>query len=339
VVRRLRQPLAAGLEDQARSAVAAAGAAVAGFYAAIELPPGWVADVQVAGGMWVRPAEATAADRDGVSGLPLQAPAEGLIVIGAAGHHVPDQVWQAVLAALQLLAPAERARLSVHAIGTTAPPAHLADLAQVTADVTPPRYLPPVGAPFRITAGSHDPSAGAAGGPAPARADHAVPPGPAPAAPPPQQAARVAPPLALPEVPAAGLGMQRVPQATRAFGPWADYFVADNPPPGEFDRQRARSQLAAVWLAESDRAAATGGQAPPEPDALLTTLAAGLRDQLAGMTGTAEPEGTAPPVAAAAGPVTPPAAASQAAGSPPPAAPVPEAQQRPDSPAPAPAGG
>ena len=50
---------------QARETVLAAGDAVAGLYAALltgePLPEGWVADVQLPGGLWIRPSRACGA--------------------------------------------------------------------------------------------------------------------------------------------------------------------------------------------------------------------------------------------------------------------------------------
>src|SRR5260370_247270 len=100
-------------------------------------------------------------------------------------------------------------------------------------------------------------------------------------------------PLVRPQVPAAGLGDGRLDAATRAFRPWADNYLAENPPPGELDPRLARRQLAAVWLAASDQASGTGGQPPPEPDRLPATLLAGG-------------PGPVPPTAARAGGAGPP---------------------------------
>jgi len=80
-------------------------------------------------------------------------------------------------------------------------------------------------------------------------------------------------PLMRPEVPDASLGAGRLAAAARAFRPWAESYLADNPPSGEFDPRLAR--LAAVWLAASDQAAAAAGAQAAVPDGLAAGLVAG----------------------------------------------------------------
>ncbi|HEY2794026.1 MAG TPA: hypothetical protein VGJ28_16790, partial [Micromonosporaceae bacterium] len=154
LVRRLRQPLTDGLDDHARAQLLAAGDAVAGIYAALIplLPPDWTVDVQIIGGLWIRPVANAAPERTRVNDLP-PAPADGLIVIGAAGHEVPPQVWRAVRSALESMAPAEHQRLRAHAIDTTAAAHRLADLElPVVDEIPPPPYAPPQRVSEPITA-------------------------------------------------------------------------------------------------------------------------------------------------------------------------------------------
>ncbi len=125
---------------QARRQMNAAGRAVAGVYGAVTgLPPGWVADIQLAGGLWIRPLAVTAAARAWANGVP-PAPARGLILIGAPGHQVPEEVWQAVRQALKAVPAAERGALRAQAIGAAAMPPRLAGLVdeQVVTDVPAP---------------------------------------------------------------------------------------------------------------------------------------------------------------------------------------------------------
>jgi hypothetical protein len=120
----------------------AAGAAVAGPYSAIlaglsgplGLPRGWVAEL-VAAGLWIRPAGVTEAEQDRVRGLPPPADG-GLIVIGAAGHGVADEVWLAVRPGLESLTAAGRGRLRAEVIDVAASAHRLADLVAVTQVVT-----------------------------------------------------------------------------------------------------------------------------------------------------------------------------------------------------------
>ncbi|MDT5027337.1 MAG: hypothetical protein QOE61_3763, partial [Micromonosporaceae bacterium] len=255
LVSRLRQPLADGLDEQAGRRVSAAGEAVAGVYAAILplLPSDWVADVQAVGGLWVRPVTHVAAQRAAVNSA-SPSPAEGLIVIGAAGHEVPPQVWQVVRSALESMAPVERGQLRVQAIDTTASAHRLADLGMLVDDeVPPPPYSVPAGTPLRITADSH-PEAGTPR----ARAAATVVPrqstverG--------QPAVGAAQPLVVPPV---ALGGQRLAAAIVAFRARADVYLRENPLPADVDTSRARFELAAVWLEASDRVANPAGGAP-----------------------------------------------------------------------------
>ena len=124
LLRQLRLPLTEGLAAQERDAVLEAGDAVAGFYGSLlagaPLGEGWVADVQIPGGVWIRPtgpaahvatARATLTDRP-------RFPETGLIVVGMVGRPVPPKVWQTVVRALARTSAQERATLRLRAIDT-----------------------------------------------------------------------------------------------------------------------------------------------------------------------------------------------------------------------------
>ena len=132
---RLRRPLAEQTVTQDRDRVMGAGQATAGLYAAVtELPPGWVADIQFAGGLWFRPATVSADSRAWVnSAYPVPA-SGGLVVVGAPGHQVPAELVQAVREALEAVPPAELEALLGVVIGGLAGPV-LAGL--VTEQVAP----------------------------------------------------------------------------------------------------------------------------------------------------------------------------------------------------------
>ena len=119
------------------AAVEAAGDAVADVYASMVtgglLPEGWVADVQIPGGLWVRPAgpaDQVAAERATLTDPP-QPPAAALIVVGLAGAEVPLRVWQAVRRALEQMPEEDRAVLRVRSVDASASAHHLADLVTV----------------------------------------------------------------------------------------------------------------------------------------------------------------------------------------------------------------
>jgi hypothetical protein len=100
LVRLLRSGLLAGpgAADAAGQGILAAGDAVAGVYGALvrggQLPPGWMADVQVRGGLWVRPQAGVAAERALVNNL-TGSPAVGLLVVGTARRPTTAEARQA----------------------------------------------------------------------------------------------------------------------------------------------------------------------------------------------------------------------------------------------------
>ena len=136
-VGRLRARLAEEAVAASKS-VLAGGDSVASVYAWLirdaMLPPGWIADLGVPAGLWVRPqddpAAELAAERTRVNALPAS-PAAGLIVVGMTGRAVPPQAWQAVRRALEQVPGPERAALRVRAIDTTPSAGNLAGLVVV----------------------------------------------------------------------------------------------------------------------------------------------------------------------------------------------------------------
>ena len=129
--RQLPVPAAA----EARAVIQAAGDAVAGVYASLledaQLPPGWVADVQLPGGLWIRPdgpEPRVSGQLAALADLRPQDPARGLIVVGLPGQTVPPLAWTAIRQALEQLRPQDRAHLRVRVIDTARSGHHLADL-------------------------------------------------------------------------------------------------------------------------------------------------------------------------------------------------------------------
>ena len=143
LVQRLRQSLTDGLAGPAREGLVRAGNAVAGVYASLiegaGLPDGWVAEVQLPGGLWIRPdwpAEHVAAERARLTDLSPTPPARGLIVVGLTGRAVPPSVWTAVRQAIGTTSVPERAILRVRAIDTAGSRHGLADLVGVEETIT-----------------------------------------------------------------------------------------------------------------------------------------------------------------------------------------------------------
>ena len=169
LVRRLRLPLADrlarevrdtvlgpedwvadGLAREVRDTVLGAGDAVAGVYASLleggPMPKMWVADVQIPGGLWIRPGEPgehVAAARAELTDLP-QPPDAGLIIVGMTGRRVPRPVWQAVRRALEQVPEQDRETLRVRAIDTAQSAGRLAGLVTVEEVITTeaPPYSP-----------------------------------------------------------------------------------------------------------------------------------------------------------------------------------------------------
>jgi hypothetical protein len=153
LVSQLRLPMVSAMATEARAAILDAGDAVASAYVSLVegalLPDGWVADIQLPAGLWIRPtwpAEHVAGARTELAELP---PPEGggLIVVGWPGRAVAPAARLAVRQALELVAEPERTALRVVAIGTAPSEHHFDDLVAAEERIVaeaPPYFDPPV---------------------------------------------------------------------------------------------------------------------------------------------------------------------------------------------------